>query len=451
MTTPRSIVEDAERIAAFGMRSGQITDAGFYEAVSNAAAVGNEIKWSDPAMKALGAPLGKAVEAVGPDILVGLKTGWDPYEPSGRPHRRSRWFCLALTFMMIVVGAYYTLWHARTAELLKFEFARSVTDQEEAVRRMMLPLLAATVQTDDPAPDAPIVSASTASPAGQPAAPDTARLGLLLEATDDVRQLHQSIARYRERLDYLHEGRLMWQGQAKAAYMFLEDVHAYLGSAEGRPPWSPDRVEWQDPDVLMKEQVDLLMRAASVQRETVREICASGDQPAVIKAFLGQRADVGTTADALVNVRTLRECFLLALGVNSAIKGDGYETKFDELEHMLTVVNNWLLPALYGALGALVYYMRQFLNPLRPNPGLARVVMRVSLGALAGILIAWFQTTTASNDGLGITTLGLGSLMIAFIVGFSIDVFFNALERVVQSANAAIEKPAEASGRPANG
>lgn len=446
MTTPRSIVEDAERIAAFGMRSGQITDAEFYEAVSNAAAVGDEIKWSNSEMRALGAPLGTAVRTVGPDILVSLKTGWDPYAARAW-YRRIRpvpGFCLVLTFVMIVVASYYTLWHARTTELLKFEFTKSLADQDEAVRRMLLPLLAATVQTPDASLDAvadPVVSASAASPATRPVEPDTARLGLLLEATDDVRQLHESIVRYEQRFANLYEQRIMWRKQARSVYLYLR-----------YGPWFPAKPEAEVKDGLQNDEDP---------RETISDYvdpgvrtpanCDSGDQAAVINAFLGQRADVRTTAIALVNVRALRECLLDALGVTPSAKSNGYNSELHELEHMLTVVNNWLLPALYGALGALVYYMRQFLNPLRPNPGLAKVVMRVSLGALAGILIAWFQTTTSSGDALGITTLGLGSLMTAFIVGFSIDVFFNALERVVQWANAAIEKPSEGTRKPANG
>jgi uncharacterized membrane protein YczE len=87
-------------------------------------------------------------------------------------------------------------------------------------------------------------------------------------------------------------------------------------------------------------------------------------------------------------------------------------------------------------------------NQLRRNPTASRVTMRVGLGALAGILLAWFWTTTTVEEGLTIPDVGLGTLAFAFLLGFSIEVFFGLLDRFVVLANQAVQRLGD--GAPAN-
>lgn len=105
--------------------------------------------------------------------------------------------------------------------------------------------------------------------------------------------------------------------------------------------------------------------------------------------------------------------------------------------HLKAVLANYalcLLPALYGAMGAVLYQMRMMLDPLLPNPAIGRLVHRVFLGALAGIVLSWFFTPddllTSEVAGLGFTIFGL-----AFLFGFSLEVFFDLLDRFVTSAS----------------
>ena len=81
------------------------------------------------------------------------------------------------------------------------------------------------------------------------------------------------------------------------------------------------------------------------------------------------------TAEAIV-----RSC---ALGLNF------YSGSFPDVEALnmrvkdtLNLYSLIILPAVYGALGAIVYFLRAFLNPQEPNEGWSRTLYRVALGAL---------------------------------------------------------------------
>lgn len=98
-----------------------------------------------------------------------------------------------------------------------------------------------------------------------------------------------------------------------------------------------------------------------------------------------------------------------------------------------------ILPAAYGALGALMYYMRRILDPLLPNPTLVKTLHRIALGALAGVLLAWlWGGIFDSNEEF--KSIGLGLLALAFLFGFSIEVFFDLLDRLVLSAKRNVGK-----------
>lgn len=97
------------------------------------------------------------------------------------------------------------------------------------------------------------------------------------------------------------------------------------------------------------------------------------------------------------------------------------------------------LPALYGALGSLIYFLRRILDPLLPNPSLLPMIYRVALGALAGMVLAWFWDGTFNNNE-AFQSIGFGLFTLAFVFGFAIDVFFTLLDRFVSLSTAAVSR-----------
>ncbi|HEY5818040.1 MAG TPA: hypothetical protein VIU14_06525 [Mesorhizobium sp.] len=105
----------------------------------------------------------------------------------------------------------------------------------------------------------------------------------------------------------------------------------------------------------------------------------------------------------------------------------------------------WVLPCLYAALGSMIFYMRLILDPQQQNPPFFRVAHRMSLAALAGMIITWFWEPAFGSDG-AFNTVGFGLFTFAFIVGFSIDVFFSLLDRLVSISLGAVNRLGTASG-----
>jgi hypothetical protein len=111
----------------------------------------------------------------------------------------------------------------------------------------------------------------------------------------------------------------------------------------------------------------------------------------------------------------------------------------------VVLLSVWILPFLSGLLGATVFLLRDSLNPLTSNFGLARVVVRLALGGVAGIIIGWFWVPTGTFG----PQIGKGSsipMALAFLTGFSIDILFSALDRLKGTLSAA-QEPAKATPR----
>jgi len=94
----------------------------------------------------------------------------------------------------------------------------------------------------------------------------------------------------------------------------------------------------------------------------------------------------------------------------------------------------FILPTLYGMMGTLVFELRNILNPMRPNAKAERIVVRTLLGGLAGLSIMFLFKPIQAAGGNTLPT-GVAVFGIAFILGFSIDVFFSLLDRLVNTVS----------------
>jgi hypothetical protein len=88
----------------------------------------------------------------------------------------------------------------------------------------------------------------------------------------------------------------------------------------------------------------------------------------------------------------------------------------------------WFLPFFYGLLGSAVFLMRNVANVRTPVMEWFPIIMRISLGGVAGIVIVWFSSSTTP----GLETVGSLSVPFAaaFLTGYGIDVLFTLLDRL---------------------
>jgi len=109
------------------------------------------------------------------------------------------------------------------------------------------------------------------------------------------------------------------------------------------------------------------------------------------------------------------------------------------LKSLTSSYSLWILPCLYATLGSVIFFMRGILDPANPNPPLHRVAHRLALAALAGVAIGWIWEP-ALGSATSFNTIGAGLFTLAFVVGFSIDVFFALLDRLVKLSTGAIDR-----------
>ena len=107
----------------------------------------------------------------------------------------------------------------------------------------------------------------------------------------------------------------------------------------------------------------------------------------------------------------------------------------------------WILPCLYAALGSMIYYIETYTGyDTAKSAGLSH---RASYGAGR---VGWNDPGLVLGANLGnnseFKSVGFGLFTFAFVVGFSIDVFFALLDRLVfisHKCNQQIRRELEAS------
>lgn len=120
----------------------------------------------------------------------------------------------------------------------------------------------------------------------------------------------------------------------------------------------------------------------------------------------------------------------------------------------LNAMQLYLLPILYGLLGAITYVLRTLAEQIRtltytPETDIG-FRLRMNLGALAGLVIVWF----IKKDGEAQLPFdSLSQYAIAFAAGYSVELLFAAMDRVIGafSSNTAAQESRKAPASQAQG
>lgn len=109
---------------------------------------------------------------------------------------------------------------------------------------------------------------------------------------------------------------------------------------------------------------------------------------------------------------------------------------FQTAQITLTALLKYILPILYGALGASAYIVRTLATEIKEHTyslgSAVRYELRFFLGAVAGLSIAWFTSDPKSAESAGILQ-SLSPLALAFLAGYSVELLFSLLDRLVSA------------------
>ncbi len=109
-------------------------------------------------------------------------------------------------------------------------------------------------------------------------------------------------------------------------------------------------------------------------------------------------------------------------------------------EFAIELIQSFILPLLYGLLGAFIFVLRMLLRDIRdltytPDSD-TRYRLRLTLGSLGGMIIGWFMQPQ-DLDSLSV----LSPMALAFLMGYNVDVFFSVMDRFIDNIKQWIDKP----------
>jgi hypothetical protein len=106
---------------------------------------------------------------------------------------------------------------------------------------------------------------------------------------------------------------------------------------------------------------------------------------------------------------------------------------------VLDILQTYLLPLLYGWLGAMAFVLRSLIaavkfRTFRPQLNV-EYRLRVYLGLLAGLVIGWFMRSNGNSGELGVADLTPAA--VSFLAGYSVEILFSTMDRIVSGFVAA--------------
>lgn len=97
----------------------------------------------------------------------------------------------------------------------------------------------------------------------------------------------------------------------------------------------------------------------------------------------------------------------------------------------LTSFQSFILPLLYGILGALLFILRKYKSGLKASSSLnaTNYLIRIVMGGLAGLAIGWFVSIDGSDTPFKIGNLS--PLALSFLAGYGVEILFTGLDSLV--------------------
>jgi hypothetical protein len=99
-------------------------------------------------------------------------------------------------------------------------------------------------------------------------------------------------------------------------------------------------------------------------------------------------------------------------------------------EFIIRSLQVYLLPLLYGLLGAIIYTLRKLAGEIKnltyTQHSETKYSLRITMGLLGGLAIGWFL----KPDELGLTE-SLSPMAISFLVGYNVEILFSIMDKFI--------------------
>ena len=123
-------------------------------------------------------------------------------------------------------------------------------------------------------------------------------------------------------------------------------------------------------------------------------------------------------------------------GDDEASSARKFQRALLEARFALDVLQGYLLPLLYGMLGACAFILRTLFVEIRTiafTNEFSLYWLRVVLGILAGVAVGWFIVPGPEEN----VFKALSPMALAFLAGYSVELFFAAMDRLLAAFTAA--------------
>lgn len=400
------ILDDADRVLHYGLSTGRLKDASL--AVALGKMRGADVAQDATTLMELQAAMAQAVREIRPVTIADLRAGHDPCDPG----RAKRITPLRATFFVLLLGLLWTTFHYST-------WQRQGTQLVESMRQNQIEKQDAILQE---------LILGYVADAEQPEGRDSVRASAaLFERTGELHEIEDRINA--DKAQYV----VLVQRWVPLRDLYLKLVRPARAEEKAKPP-----------------SVDYFSRCLSIgdfKIEASNEPYALIDFPDPRVAERVSQIFAGDIRQQMKMLQSFRCVLSLPItsgfvdGSSMPVRALGYDVStIDKLDELIVTLNLWILPALYGALGAMIFFGRGFLNPDLPDPHWMFFFARLSVAAFAGIAVGWFFENGIKIEGVTTSGGSPGVLLLAFLFGFALDVFFALLERLVSLSTDAVNR-----------
>jgi hypothetical protein len=190
---------------------------------------------------------------------------------------------------------------------------------------------------------------------------------------------------------------------------------------------------------LDKQTVDVRGRGATPPTATSVPTPRASVEQEILRIESERRAYKSLSKDLLAIAGTVVDLPLKPFGFKSFFSMDIPEGEAGEhiikgkLEMLLVFLSSFLLPLAYGLLGACAYVLRKLSDEIEKltyaHDARVRYSLRLNIGMLSGLAVGWFIKPGAGDAAL----VSLSPLALAFVAGYGSELFFVALDKLVQA------------------